>query len=134
MDVLLVEDEPLVRELLSEALHDAGLDVAEAPDAETALLSAAPEADASGSPVVVVTDVDLGPGLDGVALAAEARRRWPHVGVVYITGRPSNLNGHALGARDRFLPKPFVPDTLVRTVRALMASRSAPRHPAMRPA
>jgi DNA-binding response OmpR family regulator len=132
MDVLLVEDEPLVRELLSEALHEAGLEVAEAPDAETALGAAPPREDAPGPPVVVVTDVDLGPGINGVALAAEARRRWPGVGVVYITGRQSNLNGHALGARDRFLPKPFVPDALVRTVRALMGPCGVPRPSAMR--
>jgi len=51
--------------------------------------------------------------------------------VVYITGRPSNLNGHALGARDRFLPKPFRPDALVRMVRALMSSRGGLSRPAV---
>jgi len=130
MDVLLVEDEPIVREILFEALHDAGLKVADAPDAETALGATSPPTKAP-SPAVVVTDVDLGTGLNGVALAAEARRRWPGVGVVYITGRPSNLNGHALGARDRFLPKPFRPDALVRMVRALMSSRGGLSRPAV---
>ncbi len=37
MDVLLVEDEPLVRASAAEALRDAGLDVAEAASAEEAL-------------------------------------------------------------------------------------------------
>jgi DNA-binding response OmpR family regulator len=116
MDVLLVEDEPLVREILTETLEEAGLDVAEMPTGEAALQATVEAA----KPAVVVTDVDLGPGMSGFALAREARRRWPDVGVVYISGRPSNLQGHALDPRERFLPKPFMPDALVRTVRCLM--------------
>jgi hypothetical protein len=42
MDVLLVEDEALVREMLAEDMADAGLDVAEAPSAEAALEAAPP--------------------------------------------------------------------------------------------
>jgi DNA-binding response OmpR family regulator len=118
MDVLLVEDEPLVRELLAEDMAEAGLDVAKAPSAEAALGAAAGEA---GRPLcVLVTDVDLGGGMDGLALAREVRRRWPGVGVVYVTGRPSSLDGHALGARERFLPKPFALPRLTAAVRDLM--------------
>ena len=120
MDVLLVEDEPLVRELLAEDMADAGLDVAEAPNAEAALGAAAAAGEAGRPPCVLVTDVDLGAGMDGLALAAEVRRRWPGVGVVYVTGRPSNLDGHALGARERFLTKPFALARLTTAVRDLM--------------
>lgn len=127
MDVLLVEDEPLIRTLLWEVLQDAGLEVAEASNAEAALSVAVPVAGPEDPPAVVVTDVDLGRGMDGIALAREARRRWPGVGIVFMTGRPSNLDGHALGARDRFLPKPFLPDALVGTVRGLMGSPRRPR-------
>jgi DNA-binding response OmpR family regulator len=64
-------------------------------------------------------------GPDELALAADARRRWPGVGVVYVTGRrPSRLDGQVLGARDRFLPKPVAPRALVRAVGAL-ARRAA---------
>ena len=66
MDVLLVEDEPLIREMLAEDLTDAGLDVVEAPSAEAAL-GAAGRADQP--PCVVVTDVNLGGGMDGRWLA-----------------------------------------------------------------
>ena len=120
MDVLLVEDEPLVRELLAEDMAGAGLDVAEAPSAEAALGAAAAAGEAGRPPCVLVTDVDLGAGMDGLALAREVRRRWPGVGVVYVTGRPSNLDGHALGARERFLPKPFALPRLTAAVRDLM--------------
>ena len=126
--VLLVEDEPRARDAFAEALDGAGLGVAGAASAEAALR--ATEADPAGpSPAVLVTDTDLAPdGMDGLALAAEARRRWPGLGVVFVTGRPSKLDGHVLRARDRFLPKPVMRVALVRTVRGLVdaPSRRAP--------
>ena len=120
MDVLLVEDEPSIRELLAEDMADAGLDVAEAPSAEVALETVNAAGEAGRSPCVLVTDVNLGGGMDGLALAREVRRRWPEVGVVYVTGRPSKLDGHALGARERFLPKPFGRSRLTAAVHQLM--------------
>jgi CheY-like chemotaxis protein len=106
----------------------AGLGVAGAATAEAALRVA--EADLAGPPpAVLVTDTDLAPdGMDGLALAAEARRRWPGLGVVFVTGRPSRLDGQVLRARDRFLPKPVRRAALVRAVRGLVgaSSRRAP--------
>jgi DNA-binding response OmpR family regulator len=117
MDVLLVEDEPLVRAAAADALRDAGLVVAEAACAEQALAmgSAAEE-----PPAVVVADLRLGPGMDGLALGAEARRRWPGVGVVYATGYPDDLGGRPLGPRERYLVKPVAPGALLGAVRRLM--------------
>ncbi len=118
MDVLLVEDEDLLREILSENLADAGLAVVTAATAEEALGAAAgPDA---GPPAVVVTDVDLGPGMDGLALAEEVERRWPGVGVVVVTGNWSNLNRRTPRPRERHLPKPFTPPSLLAEVRSLM--------------
>lgn len=117
MDVLLVEDEPLIREMLAEDLADTGLDVAEAPSAEAAL-GAAGRADRP--PRVLVTDVNLGGGMDGFALAAEIRRRWPDVGVVVMTGKPSNLNGRNPDPREVCLVKPFGPPRLAAAVNELM--------------
>jgi hypothetical protein len=65
-------------------------------------------------------------GIGGLALAEEARRRWPGLGVVYVTGRPSGLDGHVLRARDRFLPGPVTPVALVRAVRGLVGTSSRP--------
>ena len=117
MDVLLVEDEPLIREMLAEDLVDAGLDVVEAPSAEAAL-GAAGRADQP--PGVLVTDVNLGGGMDGIALAEEVRRRWPGVGVVVMTGKPSNLNGRRSDPREVCLVKPFGPPRLAAAVHELM--------------
>ena len=80
MDVLLVEDGPMIREMLAEAITEAGLHVAAAPSAEVALEVAGGAWDASQPPRVLVTDVGLGAGMDGLALVAEIRRRWPDLG------------------------------------------------------
>ena len=120
MDVLLVEDEALIREMLAEDLADAGLDVAEAPSAEAALDAASGAGEAGRTPSVLVTDVDLGGGMDGLALAAEARRRWPGVGVVVMTGRPANLDGRRPDPREVCLLKPFGPPRLAAAVGELM--------------
>ena len=112
-DVLVVEDQTLVRRMVVEALRDAGLRVAEADCAEAALraVDAAPER----PPDVLVTGLRLGPGaMDGRALAAELRRRAPNVGVVYLAGRPADLaEDDAPDARERSVSKPFEPARLV---------------------
>jgi CheY-like chemotaxis protein len=125
--VVLVETEPSAREVAVGVLGSVGLDViAEATDSTAALRMI--EATAGPPPAVLVTDTDLpAGGLDRLALAEEARRRWPGLGVVYISGRPSGLDGHVLGPRDRFLPRPVAPVSLVRAVGGLMA---APRRAA----
>jgi DNA-binding response OmpR family regulator len=121
MDVLLVDDETLVRETLAEDLAEAGLDVTDAPDAEAALGAASAAAgEAGGPPRVLVTDVNLGHGMDGLALAAEVRRRWPEVGVVVMTGKSANLNGRRPDPREVCLLKPFGPPRLAAAVRDLM--------------
>ena len=118
MDVLLVEDEPLIRETLVEDLSDAGLDVMEAPDAETALGAAG---QAPRPPCVLITDVNLGAGMNGLALVAEVRRRWPEVGVIVITGRSSNLGGRGRDPREICLLKPFGTPRLAAAVHELMS-------------
>ena len=123
--VLLVEDEARPRDAIAHALDEAGLGVAGAANAEAALSAA--DADPGPPPAVLVTDTGLAPdGMDGLALAEEARRRWPGLGVVYVTGRPSGLDGHVLRARDRFLPGPVTPVALVRAVRGLVDACSRP--------
>jgi two-component system, response regulator PdtaR len=113
MDVLVVEDEPLVREIAVEALWDAGLGVTEAASAEAALAIMAE----TGPPPVLVTDVDLGRSvMDGLVLATEVCRRWPQTAVIYITERPGALSERALGPRERYVPKPFEPARLARLV------------------
>ena len=121
MDVLVIEDEPLVREVVVAALRDAGFSVAEAASGEEALALA--ESAADGPPAVVVADLRLGSGMDGLAFGAEARKRWPEVGVVYATGHPDSFDGRLLGPRERYVVKPLTPAALLGAVRRLMPTR-----------
>jgi CheY-like chemotaxis protein len=73
--VLLIEDDDIIRMVLVDAMTDAGFEVIEAVDAETALALA----EATPCPDLIVSDINLGAGMDGFALAAALRRRWPTV-------------------------------------------------------
>lgn len=107
--VLLVGYDGVIRMYLAEVLSHAGMSVTAAPDADRALGAA----DTAPPPAVLVSDVKLGPGRDGVMLAAEARRRWPRVRVVLLSGTPGNRDRCHLRAFDRFLLKPFTDDALL---------------------
>src|SRR5690242_14184185 len=102
MDVLLVEDDVSVRSCLIDVLSEAGLRVVAASTAAEAL--GLPET--MQPPAVLVTDVRLGAGMDGVGLAVLARHRWPGIRIVVMSGGHEIADG-ICGPIDRFLPKPF---------------------------
>ena len=113
--VLVVEDEPVLRRAVCEALRDAGLTVASNSDgAEFAAQVAA------FRPDVAVLDVML-PTTSGLALA-EHLRRHTQAGIVFVTARDGvadRLNGFEVGADD-YVIKPFVAAELVARVRAVL--------------
>lgn len=117
MHVLLVEDDDLVRECLSLALGEAGLSVTEAAGAGQALGSV----DGGEMPAVLVTDLELGPGMDGVALIEAARRRWPCVRTVLISG--ADVTESRLAPGDKFLRKPFRIDALLEAIEEMRRDR-----------
>lgn len=123
--VLVVEDEPLVREIACEALSDAGFEVIEAADADAAISLLLVEADRV---VALFTDLDLGSGADGVALAWEARKALPDLAVVYASGRPGGPREEERVPGARFLPKPYSLASAAATVWDLvgMAAERAP--------
>ena len=114
--VLVVDDEWWVRAFIRVGLEEAGFAVTEAEDGEAALAAM------DAAPVrVLVTDLNLGAGPDGLALAAAARRRCPDLPVVYVSGDPDRFRGRALAERERFVPKPFPVGTVVRAVSEMAA-------------
>jgi two-component system cell cycle sensor histidine kinase/response regulator CckA len=128
--VLIVEDEPSVRELLVRSLTSAGFNILEAKDGAEAITVLASQT----SPVhALVADVAM-PLLGGPDLVARLGRSRPTLPVLFISGcteeelahRGLDLGGHLL------LQKPFRPDELVATLRALLdASGENARHFAM---
>lgn len=116
--ILLVEDESLIRLILTEELKQEGFDVCEADDADhaIALIQQPPQA-----LTLLVTDIHM-PGLrNGSHVATEMRTRHPHVPIVYATARPDAFDGTTrLRVNDVLLPKPFTPSDLIAIVRQLL--------------
>jgi CheY-like chemotaxis protein len=112
--VLVADDEEIVRRMTARILHDAGFRVLEARDGAEAVTLLA----TLGSNVLlVVSDIRM-PGMTGEELAEKMAVQWPAIPILLISGQgvPS------ADFRGVFLPKPFLPDTLVAAVRALLSS------------
>ncbi len=116
--VLIVEDEFLIRLTLSEALADEGYVVVEAATGEEALemLRADPAAIS-----LVLTDIQLGPAMNGRELVAQIRQMVPNLPVIFMTGRPEAM-ADLLTARDRFVAKPYLPSEICAVARDLLRS------------
>jgi CheY-like chemotaxis protein len=89
LNVLLVEDDDLIRSDTAQLLHDIGHVVIEAGSAEEAMAMLQTKA-----VDVVITDLGL-PGMSGAEFAAQAREVRPDVGIVFATGagEPPVLGG-----------------------------------------
>jgi CheY-like chemotaxis protein len=114
-NVLLVEDEPLLRAVTSERLRDEGLHVVEAPAAAhaLALLEQHPEID------VLFTDVNIPGAIDGVALASVARQIQPRLVVIFTSGEWTG-GDDAVPEGAVFVAKPYRVAAVARLVRALV--------------
>ncbi len=111
--ILVVDDEPSMRRLLSYQLARAGYQVATAETGEEAL-----EAIAGAVPDMMLLDLML-PGIDGLEVLRRARQRHPDLPVVVITAHGSidtAVEAMKLGASD-FLGKPFELERLAIAVR-----------------
>jgi DNA-binding response OmpR family regulator len=78
-DVLVVDDEPMVRDFVAKVLTRNGFACRTASDAAEAVASAMDRA-----PSLVVTDLRM-PGKDGSWLLSELRKRWPLMPVIVLT-------------------------------------------------
>ena len=106
---LVVEDDVFQRETLSDLLKDKGLEVVECSTAEAAEIVLV----STGSELLaLVTDVSLAGDMSGVELAQVAKRRFPHINVVIVSGRgPSYVPENT-----SFLLKPYRPSDLLNAV------------------
>ena len=118
MRVLLIDDDALVRQTLAETLAQEGIEVDGLANAEDALVLLG----AGQVPDVLVADIDLGPGLSGLDLAALAQERHPAVEVVLISGASRAPGQPSFEGHRRFLRKPFAPAALAEAIRAAAAA------------
>lgn len=115
--ILLVEDEPFVREATCSILQRAGFKVLPAADAQEALEAY----EGAGRNVdLVMTDVVL-PGTNGDELGKEVRKRSPEVVVLLTSGYGvATCETESPEARTYFLAKPYSRRTLVEKIEAIL--------------
>ena len=120
--VLLVEDDPAVRKLVSRSLGVLGFHVLEVPDGIAALQKVT---ELDGRVDVVLTDMVM-PGMSGIDLVTRLREKWPTIGVVMMSGYTGDTYVEAEGfPRDvGFLEKPFAVADLRRTIRNAVTARA----------
>ena len=120
--ILVVDDEPSVRVLLTEVLGELGYTLIEAADSISGL-----QILRSDVPIdLLITDVGLPGGMNGRQMADAGREVRPNLKTLFITGYAENavFGRSQLGPGMQVLTKPFVVDTLVSRVRELMSERS----------
>ena len=119
--LLVVDDEPNIRELLSTSLRFAGFDVIAAANGRDALTAAESE-----QPDLAVMDVML-PDMDGFTVTRKLRAAGRHFPVLFLTARDDTedkVTGLTVGGDD-YVTKPFSLDEVVARIRAVLR-RTAP--------
>lgn len=105
--VLVVDDEVLIRMMVTDALEDAGFEVIEAGTVDEAL-----DKIDDGTIHFLFTDIQMPGLLTGVDLAHEVAARFPHAGIVVASGRitPGEID---LPSSAQFFSKPYDLDLIV---------------------
>ena len=121
--ILIVDDDPHIRQLLGFALGKAGLDTIEAEDGEAALAAVAARA-----PDLVILDINM-PRMDGLETCRRLRAQ-SDVPILFLSSRDEEIDrviGIELGADD-YVVKPFSPREVTARVQAILR-RAATRGP-----
>jgi len=115
--VLLVEDEAIVRALLAEELRSTGFKVVEAANADEAwaFLQAGGKAD------LVFSDVTMPGSMNGVELIRKVKRFYPEMEAIITSGNPGPVS---IADICTFLQKPYRLADAARTVMRCLAARS----------
>jgi two-component system, OmpR family, response regulator len=114
--LLVVDDEPNIRELLSASLRFAGFDVETAADGHEALRLVG-----SFLPDLVVLDVMM-PGIDGFEVVRRMRHNRQGMPVLFLTAKDATedkIGGLTLGADD-YITKPFSLEEVIARIRAVL--------------
>jgi len=120
--VLVVDDELLVRMTAIDELEETGFQVLEAANADVALEVLEARSDDVHA---LFTDVNMPGSMDGMALAEQVHRRWPHIRLLISSGyarpHPDEIpdNGH-------FVPKSYRGATLVRHIAEMTQTQHGP--------
>jgi CheY-like chemotaxis protein len=117
--VLIVDDDPIVNLFSCEILQDSGCQVVGVHCAAAAFEALDNDAELSA----LVTDIELGAGPDGFAVARRARIANPRLPVVYISGTAAARHRSEGVERSEFLQKPFHPPEIVEALHRVVARK-----------
>lgn len=125
--ILVVEDEASLRELVTKVLRNYGYQVVEAAHGKEALRVWQGMAT---KPALVLTDMMMPEGMTGWELASRIRQEVPDMKVLFTSGYSPEIFGTEvqLDVNSNFLPKPYHPRLLARTVRSCLDNQR-PEHP-----
>ena len=115
--ILLVEDEGIIRMMMAEFLEDEGYDVMEAWDGDEAIRLL----NEPNRFHILFTDVQMPGSQDGIDVAIHARRLYPQLPVLVVSGYATSLM-RRLGVLDpaaRFLSKPYKMQEVADTLREM---------------
>jgi PAS domain S-box-containing protein len=127
--VLVVDDEPTVRMLVTDILEDLGFTAIEAGDSAAGLKVLQSDVRID----LLVTDVGLPGGMNGRQMADAARTNRPDLKVLFITGYAENAavgNGQ-LAPGMAVLTKPFPVETMAARIRSMIEADKEQRRPAL---
>lgn len=116
MRILVVEDDPAVRDVAVNLLQREGYSVSEAVDGAVAL--DALENDAP--PNLLLSDVVLPSGMDGYALASQVRMRFPEIRILLMSGYPRDALAGVDNSDFNLLQKPFTRQQLRLAIEAAL--------------
>jgi signal transduction histidine kinase/ActR/RegA family two-component response regulator len=120
--VLVVEDEPAIREVIGRTLVGLGYDVILAEDGETAIAMAQQHPERFR---LLVTDVVM-PGMNGPELARRMLALTPGLRVLFMSGYSGDLPGREALESGAYLQKPFEPQVLALRVRETLDASERP--------
>lgn len=126
--LLVVDDEPVILELLAGALRFAGFDVLTASTGAEALRAAA-----AGRPDLILLDVMM-PGCDGFEVIRRIHDGGPRIPVIFLTARDTprdRVAGLSLGGDD-YITKPFSLDEMLARISAVLRRSTGEAEPASR--
>jgi two-component system, response regulator PdtaR len=117
IEILVVEDDALIRLCTRDGIEAAGFEVCDAYNADEAiqLLETHP------SIGLILTDVDMPGCMDGVKLAHYVRKRWPPVKIIVTSGY-GHVTPEQLPSGSLFLSKPYQPAQLKQKLDLLLNS------------
>ncbi|HEX2257296.1 MAG TPA: response regulator [Afifellaceae bacterium] len=121
--VLVVDDDALLRDLISARLRADGHRVIEAASGDEAVAALLTGAD----PDVLVTDIAMPGSISGWCLGERFRSQFPNRPIIYSSSGASDPD--RMQANSRFLQKPFHPDELLSLLEQVASLRPRPNSP-----